>query len=137
VTAVGSPLSDRALDKASDAPVGSLEQQAIRAAAAAGEHAEPGEEAPRGWLALDDEQLIDRADREAALRSAVADLDGRIVDVDLDLARQHAARRDRHGEAQDRLARRHDAAVRGAQPGIRVERLDANVRWSRCHRLKV
>src|SRR5205823_1101543 len=60
------PLLDRALDEPRDLAVRSLEQQAIRAAVPAREHAEPRQEPPRRRLSLDDEQLIDRFDREAA-----------------------------------------------------------------------
>src|SRR5690606_24641443 len=95
------PLLDRALDEPRDATVGSLEQQAIRATATPREHAEPGQEPPRGRLALDDEQLVDRAHDEAP--PVIANLDRRVVDVDRDLDRQHPARRDRDDETQDRL----------------------------------
>ena len=90
-------------------------------AVAAREHAVPGEKAPRGWLALDDEQRLDAAQRECGVGGD--DLDARIIDVDSNM-HGHLAMRNRQAQPGPH---RDDPAIRCGPPTI-VECLDSNPR---------
>src|SRR5512144_2538518 len=75
------PVFDRALDEPRDRALRRLEQQAIGAAAAAREHAVPGQE-PVARLALDHEQRVDRAGADDEPGVVLADLDRQVIDLD-------------------------------------------------------
>src|SRR4051794_23262890 len=94
------PALDRALDEARHVRLRSLDEHAIVVAAPACEHAEPGQEAVRGWLPLDDEQLIDAIQHEPTV--GMTYVDRHVIDVDHDLTPRAVRPGDGDRDAQNR-----------------------------------